>query len=74
LEAESCLKKAIQVAHDQSARSLELRAAMDLAELWRKQGKPDAAHALLEPICRWFGEGTETADLRRARDARSAAL
>ncbi len=68
-EAESYLKKSIEVARSQSAQSLELRAATSLAELWRTQGRPDEARALLEPICRWFDEGAETADLRRARDA-----
>ena len=29
------------------------------------------ARALLEPICRWFDEGAETADLRRARGVQS---
>jgi predicted ATPase len=71
-EAESYLKKSIEVARGQSAKSLELRAATSLAELWRTQGRPDEARALLEPICRWFGEGAETADLRRARDVQSA--
>jgi class 3 adenylate cyclase/predicted ATPase len=70
-EAESHLKKSIEVARGQSAKSLELRAATSLAELWRTQGRPDEARALLEPICRWFDEGAETADLRRARDAQS---
>jgi predicted ATPase len=71
-EAESCLKKSIEVARGQSAKSLELRAATSLAELWRTQGRLDDARALLEPICRWFEEGAETTDLRRARDAQSA--
>ena len=70
-EAESHLKKSIEVARGQTAKSLELRAATSLAELWRTQGRPDQARALLEPICRWFDEGAETADLRRARDAQS---
>jgi class 3 adenylate cyclase/tetratricopeptide (TPR) repeat protein len=71
-EAESHLKKSIEVARSQSAKSLELRAATSLAELWQTQGRPDEARTLLEPICRWFDEGAETADLRRARDAQSA--
>ena len=65
-KAESHLKKSIEVARSQSAKSLELRAATSLAELWRTQGRPDEARALLEPICRWFNEGAETTDLRRA--------
>ena len=71
-EAESHLQKSIEVARGQSAKSLELRAATNLAELWRTQGRPDEARALLEPICHWFNEGAETADLRQARDAQSA--
>jgi class 3 adenylate cyclase/predicted ATPase len=66
-EAESYLKKSIEVALGQSAKSLELRAATSLAEFWRMQGRADEARALLEPIYRWFREGAETADLRRAR-------
>ena len=71
-EAESHLQKSIEVARGQSAKSLELRAATNLAELWRTQGRPDEARALLEPICHWFNEGAETADLKQARDAQSA--
>jgi tetratricopeptide (TPR) repeat protein len=71
-EAESHLKKSIDVARGQNAKSLELRAATTLAELWRTRGKSHEARALLEPICRWFQEGTETADFKRARDAQSA--
>jgi len=70
-EAQSHLEKSIEVARGQNAKSLELRAATSLAELWRTQGRPDQARALLKPICRWFDEGAETADLRRARDAQS---
>jgi class 3 adenylate cyclase/predicted ATPase len=69
-EAESHLKKSIAVARGQSAKSLELRAATSLAELWQTQGRPDEARALLEPIYSWFHEGSETADFKRARGAR----
>ena len=72
LEAESHLKKSIEVARRQSARSLELRAATSLAELWRTQGKFDEARVLLEPVCRQFDEGDETADLKRARHVQNA--
>jgi tetratricopeptide (TPR) repeat protein len=68
-EAESHLKKSIEVACSQNAKSLELRAATSLAELWRTQGRPDEARTLLEPVYRWFQEGSETTDLRRARAA-----
>jgi predicted ATPase len=67
-EAEFRLKESIEVARGQSAKSLELRAATSLAELWRTQGRSDEARAVLEPIYRWFREGAETEDLRRAGD------
>ncbi len=70
-EAESPLKKSIEVARSQNAKSLELRAVTSLAELWRKQGRTIEAGALLEPICRWFDEGADTADLRRASEVQS---
>jgi class 3 adenylate cyclase/tetratricopeptide (TPR) repeat protein len=71
-EAESHFRKAIDVAQRQSARSLELRAATSLAELWRTQGRLDEVRNLIGPIYRWFNEGTDTADLRRAREIRLA--
>src|SRR5258708_39851438 len=38
-EAESLLDQALRTARSQQARSLELRAATDLARLWMNQGK-----------------------------------
>ena len=38
-EAEAWLQRALDVAHRQEAKSLELRAAMSLARLWQRQGK-----------------------------------
>ena len=40
-EAEACFHKAIEIARQQQAKSLELRAAMSLARLWQQQGKTD---------------------------------
>ena len=70
-EAEAPLKKSIEVARSQNAKSLELRAVTSLAELWRKQGRTNEARSLLEPICKWFDEGADTADLRHAREVQS---
>ena len=67
-EAESYLTNSIDLARRQNSKSLELRAAVSLAKLWRRQERIDQARDLIEPIYRWFGEGTATADLRRARD------
>jgi predicted ATPase len=67
-EAELQLKQAIEVARHQSAKSLELRAATSLAELWRTQERFDEARDLIGPIYRWFDEGTDTEDIKRARE------
>jgi predicted ATPase len=66
-EAEACFQRAMDVARQQQAKSLELRAAMSLARLWQHQGKTTAAHQLLAPIYNWFTEGFDTADLQEAR-------
>jgi tetratricopeptide (TPR) repeat protein len=67
-EAEANLRQAIEVARRQSAKSLELRAATTLAEIWRTQERFDEARDLIGPIYRWFDEGADTKDLMRARD------
>jgi len=46
---------------------LELRAARDLARLWRDEGKPREAHAMLAPVYGWFTEGFDVPDLTEAR-------
>ena len=66
-EAETCFKKAIEIAQDQSAKSFELRAAMDLARLWQGEGKRSEARDLLAPIYGWFTEGFDTTDLKGAK-------
>jgi len=47
--------------------SLELRAAMSLARLWRSQGKVQQARELLAPVYGWFTEGFDTRDLKEAK-------
>ena len=66
-EVASCFQRAMDVARRQQAKSLELRAAVSLARLWRQQSKEAAAYALLAPIYRWFAEGFDTADLMEAK-------
>jgi predicted ATPase len=66
-EAEACFQDALNVACGQSAKSLELRAAMSLSRLWQKQGKKDDARTLLAEIYGWFTEGFDTADLKQAK-------
>jgi TOMM system kinase/cyclase fusion protein len=66
-QAEVELHRALEIARRQQAKSLELRAAMNLARLWQQQGKRAEAHALLAPIYGWFTEGFDTADLQEAK-------
>ena len=67
-EAEASFKEAIELAGRQNAKSMQLRAATSLARFWRGQGRIDEARNLIGPIYTWFSEGTDTSDLRRARD------
>ncbi|MEJ2266573.1 MAG: hypothetical protein P8X95_24260, partial [Anaerolineales bacterium] len=66
-EAEASLQKAIEIARRQSAQSWELRATIDLARLWQKQGRGDNAREALSEIYAWFTEGFETPDLIKAQ-------
>jgi len=66
-EAEACFHKAIDIACQQQAKSLELRASTSLARLWQQQGKREEAHKLLSDIYGWFTEGFDTADLQEAK-------
>jgi predicted ATPase len=66
-EAETWLQRALDVAHRQEAKSLELRAAMSLSRLWQQQGKQAEARELLASVYGWFTEGFDTADLQEAR-------
>jgi predicted ATPase len=71
-EAETYLKKSLEVARRQNSKSLELRAGISLVKLWQQQERINEARDLIEPIYRWFNEGTATSDLRRARDLLTA--
>lgn len=65
--AENWLQRALEIARSQAAKSLELRAAVSLAGVWKDRGAADRARALLAPLYEWFTEGFETADLIDAR-------
>ena len=64
---EDCFKQAIQVAQGQGAKTLELRASTNLANLWYEQNNRDAAHELLASIYDWFTDGFQTPDLKKAK-------
>jgi class 3 adenylate cyclase/predicted ATPase len=66
-QAETCFRQALDVAHRQEAKALELRTAMSLSRLWQHQGKRAEAYELLAPIYSWFTEGLDTADLQEAK-------
>jgi tetratricopeptide (TPR) repeat protein len=66
-EAEALLRRALEIARAQEARSYELRAAMNLARLWQRLDRTAEAHALLAPIYAWFTEGFDTRDLIDAK-------
>jgi predicted ATPase len=66
-EAETCFRRAIEIARQQSARSWELRATTSLARLLAYQGCRDEARSMLAEIYGWFTEGFDTADLRDAK-------
>jgi predicted ATPase len=66
-KAQACFEHALAVARQQQAKSLELRAAMSLARLWRSQGNVQQARELLAPVYGWFTEGFDTRDLKDAK-------
>jgi predicted ATPase len=57
----------LKVARGQSAKLLELRAAMSLIRLWRRRGMKAEDRQLLAEIDGWFTEGFDTADLQAAK-------
>jgi predicted ATPase len=67
VEAEQCLRQALEQARSQQAKSLELRAATSLARLWQSQGKCQEVHDLLASVYGWFTEGIDTAALIEAK-------
>jgi hypothetical protein len=64
---EPLLGDALTIARGQHARTLELRAARDLASVWRDGGRYTEARDLLTPIYGWFTEGFDTPDLKEAK-------
>jgi len=66
-DAEGYLHRALELAKEQHAKSLELRAAMSLARFWRERSKAQEARRLLGDVYGWFTEGFDTVDLRKAQ-------
>ena len=66
--AEDAFEQAIEIARAQGAKTLQLKAAVNLAGLWQVAGKTDQARELVSPVYDWFTEGFETPDLINAKD------
>jgi predicted ATPase len=66
-EAESCFRRAIEIARRQKAKSWELRAVTSLSRLLQQQGKKDEGRRILAEIYGRFTEGFDTADLKEAK-------
>jgi hypothetical protein len=69
----ACFQQSLEIARQQGARSLELRAVMSVCRLWQRQGRAAEARGVLEATAGWFKEGLDTLDLQEAR-ALAAAL
>jgi predicted ATPase len=65
-EAENSFLAAQQIAGQQGARMLELRADVSLCHLWNEQGKGGQGRELLTQIYDTFTEGFDTVDLLNA--------
>ncbi|MBL8812385.1 MAG: protein kinase [Planctomycetaceae bacterium] len=66
--AESFYRKAMEHARSQNSRSLELRAAVQLARLLTRTGRNDEAKTLLSEGIERFPEGQSTRDLSAAKE------
>jgi predicted ATPase len=67
VQAETSFREALDVARRQGALLWELRSAMSLTRLLRRQGRPEDARQILSPVYSRFSEGFDAADLRTAQ-------
>jgi tetratricopeptide (TPR) repeat protein len=66
-QAEQEFQLALNIARNQDAKSLELRAGMSLARLWGARNKQREAYQMLSNIYNWFTEGFDTLDFKDGR-------
>jgi adenylate cyclase len=66
-DAEAALLRANEIAREQRAKALELRAATSLAKLWVRQRREIEARQVLSAIVSWFTEGFDTPDFLEAQ-------
>jgi len=67
-EADTCLRRSLEIANDHGFLIMELRSGIGLARLWARRGDISRACALLEPIFSRFSEGFQTRDLLAAAE------
>jgi predicted ATPase len=70
--SEDALLTAINIAQQQKARSLELRAALSLAKLYHSTDRPADAHAVLAPALEGFSPTPEFPEIAEAQTLLSA--
>jgi tetratricopeptide (TPR) repeat protein len=68
-EAQKCFERAIEIARQRRARSMELRDMVSLARLLAKHGRREEAHMMLAGIYNWFIEGFDTPRFARGQGA-----
>ena len=66
-EPERCFENAMDLARQQNAKSLELRAVVSLARLKQRHGQTEQVRELLTSIYDWFTEGFNSPDLKDAK-------
>ena len=67
-DAEKSLKRALEIARQQKAKSLELRAGICLARIWINSRKEKEAADVLTEVHDWFTEGIDSFDLKEAEN------
>ena len=70
--AELWFHRAMEIAQEQKAIMLELRAAISLARLWMNSVKAEEGRRLLSEIYAKFSEGFSTPDLKEAMELLSS--
>jgi len=65
---EASLKTILGARDCEGAKVLELRAAIGLVDLWRRQGKCKEGRLLLSPICDWFYRRMRHARIQRKQE------
>lgn len=66
-QVDACFRRAVEVAQQQEARLMELRAVTDLARFYQGEDRYRDARAHLAGLVAWFGEGSETPDFFAAK-------